>query len=258
LYGGVGADVLDGGADFDYARYDGAAARVTVDLSGVVLATGEAAGDSFISIEGLVGSAFADVLYGSAAADTLQGRGGDDTLRGGAGVDYLYGGAGADLLDGGTGSDYARYDLATAAITLDLSGLVTAAGEAVGDSLTSIENVIGSVHGDAIYGDAGINELQGGNGNDRLDGRGGADRLLGGAGNDDFVFKAGESNGDRISDFDGGGALALDELIFQGYGSGATFAQTSSTTWQISYASGSETLTFTNAASIHASDYTFI
>ena len=63
LNGGTGADVLDGGDGIDTASYLGAKAGVTVDL-GQKTGTGDAAGDTFISIENLEGSAFADTLVG--------------------------------------------------------------------------------------------------------------------------------------------------------------------------------------------------
>ena len=72
--------------------------------------------------------------------------------------------------------------------------------------------------------------------------------------------KGGEANGDKILDFDGNGALAADELIFEGYGPGATFTQVNATTWKIDYffGLGSEIIRLTNAATVDASDYTFV
>ena len=42
--------------------------------------------------------------------------------------------------------------------------------------------------------------------------------------NDTFLFTAGQANGDIVGDFTGNGALSGDQLIFSGYGAGATFA----------------------------------
>ena len=58
-----------------------------------------------------------------------------------------------------------------------------------------------------------------------LDGRGGADTLTGGSGNDTFVFRFGETQGDKVLDFTGAGVSAGDGLTFYGFGSGATLAQ---------------------------------
>jgi len=57
LIGGVGADTLDGGAS-----YANATAGVIASLFSSAANTGDAAGDTFASIEGLIGSAFDDRL----------------------------------------------------------------------------------------------------------------------------------------------------------------------------------------------------
>jgi serralysin len=64
LIGGASPDVLDGGNGFDYARYDTAGAGVVADLLSPGANTGDAAGDTYISIEGLVGSGGGDTLRG--------------------------------------------------------------------------------------------------------------------------------------------------------------------------------------------------
>ncbi len=96
LRGGSGADVLNGGGGFDFALYDNSAVGLTVSLANPGTNTGDAAGDAFNSIEGLVGSDFNDKLFGDA---------GDNELRGGLGADILNGGSGNDTLTGGPGPD---------------------------------------------------------------------------------------------------------------------------------------------------------
>jgi Ca2+-binding RTX toxin-like protein len=157
LNGGGGADVLDGGDGSDTASYQNAAAGLTADLATLANNSGEAAGDSYISIENLRGSAFSDTLRGDAANNLLNG------------------GEGADVLDGGAGFDTAGYQNATAGLTVDLGNTANNTGEAVGDSYFSIENLRGSDFNDTLRGDTGNNLLNGGGGADVLDGGAGFD-----------------------------------------------------------------------------------
>jgi Ca2+-binding RTX toxin-like protein len=66
LYGGAGGDHLDGGGDRDAATYEystaGVGVRASLENSGVNL--GEANGDTYASIEVLVGTSWNDVLIG--------------------------------------------------------------------------------------------------------------------------------------------------------------------------------------------------
>ena len=105
LRGGAGADLLSGGSGFDYADYRGSPGRVIVDLSKTTQAGGDASSDRVSSIEGVIGSAFNDVLKGSTSHNTLRGQAGNDSLSGGAGDDRLYGDAGRDTILGSAGKD---------------------------------------------------------------------------------------------------------------------------------------------------------
>jgi Ca2+-binding RTX toxin-like protein len=97
LMGGPGGDLLDGGAGTDTVLYVSATAGVSANLGNAATNTGDAAGDSYVSIENLTGSSFNDVLVGNGAANILSGGNGNDTLRGAAGNDILAGGAGNDI-----------------------------------------------------------------------------------------------------------------------------------------------------------------
>jgi Ca2+-binding RTX toxin-like protein len=218
LNGGLGADVLNGGNGTDRASYTTATAGVTVSLTTPTSNTGEAAGDSFVSIENLQGSALRDILTGNASANTLWGNAGNDDLYGldgndglygQAGVDKLYGGtgndtlvggAGADVIDGGTGTDTASYEDAAAAVTVNMTNMTVNTGDAAGDSFVGIENVTGGNFNDTIVGNTGVNTLSGGLGNDSIYadvgndfvyGNAGNDVLFGGAGNDTIEGGAG-------------------------------------------------------------------
>ena len=62
LMGGAGADTLDGGSGTDYASYESAASAIKVDLGNLAANTGDAAGDSYVSVERYRGSAYNDTF----------------------------------------------------------------------------------------------------------------------------------------------------------------------------------------------------
>jgi serralysin len=196
---------------------------VTVNIATRAASGGDAEGDTLLRIENLLGSAHADILTGSANLNTLNGGDGNDTLAGfdandmlvgGFGSDILIGGAGGDALDGGAGLDAASYVSSSAGVTVNLATRAASGGEAFGDSLAGIENLIGSAHADTLTGNLGINALSGDAGNDRLDGRLGNDRLEGGDGNDTLIGGAG---GDAL-----GGGAGLDAASYAGSSAGVT------------------------------------
>ncbi|WP_282153987.1 Ig-like domain-containing protein [Ruegeria atlantica] len=111
----------------------------------------------------------ANELYGSIENEVLVGGNLDDALFGGSAADILIGGEGGDHLDGGSGKDTASYANAASGVRVSVTGtLVDASGEEVGDTLISIENLIGSDFDDVLYGNEADNVLWGGAGNDRL------------------------------------------------------------------------------------------
>ncbi len=160
------------------------ASGVAITISSVENLTGSNAGDT------LIGDANDNVLSGGAGDDQLYGRDGNDTLRGGDGDDYLNGGAGKNVIDGGSGNDTVSYEGAVASGQLFINLLNQSVsvfgpwGIEVQDTLTSIENAIGSDGQDWIVGSTGDNHISGGAGNDMIEGKGGADVLDGGDGND--------------------------------------------------------------------------
>ncbi len=105
LEGGAGADRLEGFGGKDTASYAAAAAGVTADLSRSANNAGEAAGDTYRSIENLIGSNLGDRLVGDGRNNVLDGGDGADTLLGKNGNDKLIGGLGPDILNGGRGRD---------------------------------------------------------------------------------------------------------------------------------------------------------
>ncbi|MBD2746776.1 M10 family metallopeptidase C-terminal domain-containing protein [Microvirga sp. BT688] len=197
LEGRGGMDTLHGGEGTDYAVYWNASSAVFVSLANTWRNTGDASGDSYISIEGLQGSDHADTLEGNDSGNDLHGRSGNDRLygldgrdflSGGAGDDRLYGGAGADWLHGGAGFDIVEYSGATSGVVVDRQAMGRNTGDAAGDEYQdNIEGVGGTGYTDKLYDDDGAHELYGLGGNDELWGRGGNDYLEGGAGDDLLV-----------------------------------------------------------------------
>src|SRR4051794_2779389 len=105
LHGGQGADILNGEDGFDTASYSDALSGVTVNLLNPAFNLGDAAGDTFASIEVFELSSFADAFIGSDASDSVFAGAGNDVLQGGLGNDNLSGDDGDDVLIGGAGHD---------------------------------------------------------------------------------------------------------------------------------------------------------
>ncbi|MBU2868074.1 hypothetical protein KO497_13920, partial [Pacificibacter marinus] len=75
LIGGDGGDILNGGNGIDRAQYTDATAGLIADLQVASNNTGFAAGDTYVSIEDLYGSAHGDNLRGDAGDNTISGYG---------------------------------------------------------------------------------------------------------------------------------------------------------------------------------------
>jgi Ca2+-binding RTX toxin-like protein len=132
----------------------------------------------------VLGTANADEIDAGDGHDIVRGLAGNDTLVGGRGDDTLIGGTGADSIDGGTGVNTASYEDSATGVDVSLSLNPGAGGDAQGDVLRNIQNLIGSALADTLTGDAADNRLDGGTGADLLVGGGGADTLIGGEGLD--------------------------------------------------------------------------
>src|ERR1051325_2796432 len=205
LIGGAGADHLDGGAGEDAASYINSAIGLNIflanDAPAASAATGEAAGDTYHSIEDVIGSNFGDFIAGDNGDNKLYGMGGDDSMYGwagtnfffgGDGIDNLVGGPGIDIMDGGPGEDMISYQLSPSGVTVSMLAPSINTGEAAGDRYINMENLTGSEHDDILWADnhAGV-QLIGLGGNDELHGGAafttfipgaGADKIFGGAG----------------------------------------------------------------------------
>lgn len=232
ISGGDGADTINGGEGNDFSVYLSSGAAVDVNLTTGTGTGGSAEGDILNSIENLIGSLFDDTLTGDANANNLQGDEGDDVLNGEDGNDALAGGEGADDLNGGDGQDLASYFSSDEAITINLADGTASGGEAEGDVLTSIEDLLGSAFDDVLTGDAGSNVISGASGDDLLDGGDGADQLNGGQGNDTVTYEdsdagvfvnlptgqtsGGDAEGDRLSSVENVIGSDFDDMFTSG------------------------------------------
>ncbi len=265
LYGGWGDDILEGGAgpDFmdgdieygpltgpgiDLLSYASSNAGVALDLFAGMAIGGDAEGDQFFNVEGIIGSRFGDELTGAVAADRLEGRDGNDNLAGSRGDDWLVGGAGADRVVGGSGIDTSDYGLSAAGVRINLSTQGAAGGDASGDVLRSIENLWGSRYADRLLGDSGRNMLSG---------QGGHDVLTGGDGSDLFVYGRKGFGKDVITDFEN------ESDMIDLRGSGLTFASFTKTssgadTVLTLVANGAQTITLKGIAPSQVTEADFL
>lgn len=231
LSGQDGVDIFRGGAGVDTVDYSKESPfQLLVNLATNVASGGTASGDTFDSIENLIGSddridrfigtSAANHFWGRGGGDYFNGGGGNDILDGGndgdilygeAGNDTIIGGAGQDYLDGGSGIDTVVYTGSPTGVTIDLANGTASGGDGDGpvqivgrgttirhDILAGFENAVGSSFDDHLIGNAQANELSGGAGNDTLTGGGGADRLIGGAGSDTADY-ASATSGVRLT-----------------------------------------------------------
>ena len=199
---------FSGAAAFDYTVSDGAGGSsiATVDLT----VSPDPGPPTIATIIGTPGN---DRLVGTDGADIFDGLAGHDRMIGRGGDDIFLGGVGADVLRGGCGTDTADYSLSPEAISVIFFGVgYGSGGDAQGDLLISVENILGSAHDDTIStywntisadGQGGNDVLRGGHGSDRLAGGQGTDELTGGYGDDTFVFGDGDG-ADTIRDFSSG------------------------------------------------------
>ncbi|MBU2991588.1 choice-of-anchor L domain-containing protein [Octadecabacter sp. 1_MG-2023] len=251
LRGGIGDDFLlgDAGSDFLFGNlgHDGTSyvtsfGGVQIDLASGAADGGDATGDVLVSIESVMGSAFADVLEGTTGFnqiagwvgdDIIDGRGGADEITTDVGDDIVYArGDGAALIDGGDGRDLLSYVRSATAVSVDLgAGTGNGSGsDTIGfvqveqddgtfiDGLRStFEDLDGSNENDTLIGDLQSNTIQGLNGDDTIFGADGNDILRGGFGND--VLDGG--NGADWADYTDGFGVTVFLSAGAGFGSTA-------------------------------------
>jgi Ca2+-binding RTX toxin-like protein len=218
----------DGNATFSVNNFNYAGETTTDDLlMNFQLSTTDMDGDTsalttdFLTIATIDGSVssgliFSDTIFAASHGIdyndgvVLSGGPSDDTITGGTGNDFMVGNNGSDTIDGGTGgSDTVDYSQETglSGVTVDLlagTGVDTFDNT---DSLSNIDNVVGTDAVDSITGDGSANLLIG------LDG---ADAINGGGGNDTIV------GGDGVDTIDGGSGTNTIDFSLEGGPNGVT------------------------------------
>jgi Ca2+-binding RTX toxin-like protein len=191
----------DNGDTIDYSSTSLAGHHIFVDLedSGVttssIIETSTPSNhydDEIKNIENIVGTNSSDTITGNVENNILKGEDGDDTLRGEAGEDILEGGDGADTLEGGSGADkiigirgdgdYVSYESDSSGVTVNLKSGTNTGGDALGDQISGIDNILGGAGSDTLTGNDDINTIKGGDSNDTLYGGLSDDVLYGGTG----------------------------------------------------------------------------
>jgi trimeric autotransporter adhesin len=194
LFGGAGADVIDGGAGVDRVDFNYTSVGMVVDRLNASNNTGEAFGDTYISIEEFSLSGFNDVFVGNADNETIYGWGGADTMSGGAGNDTYW-------LDRDTDVVVEQTNNGIDTIVTDFSYNSFALQSNV-ENLTMVRgfNAIGNSVDNIIVGNALVNEVTGGGGNDTIDGGAGTDTLVLSGLRTDYTFTLIDGLTTRVTD----------------------------------------------------------
>ncbi|WP_425404060.1 VCBS domain-containing protein [Hwanghaeella sp.] len=241
LRGMEGNDTFVGGVGFERIGYEaesdqnGDGVGVIINLSDTVQ-TVTLPDTSTVDVAAMTAlDAFGDTdtFLNLAALDEFRGTEFDDFFFGSAGDDRFIGRAGNDVFDGADGTDLLRYDRdnGSSGVFVNLSSVerdgvaADTATDSHGDTdtLTSIENLHGSLFGDTLIGSSVENTIRAGAGNDILEGGGGADDLRGDDGDDTITGGTGDDQlyGDS---FGGDGSAGSDTFVFE-VGGGADSIQ---------------------------------
>ncbi|HSV61092.1 MAG TPA: peroxidase family protein [Variovorax sp.] len=240
LFGDDGNDVLDGGIGNDAMNGGDGDDTFLVDSATDTVAEGGGGGTDTVQ---------SSVTYTITDADvenlTLLGTGNiNGTGNGSANV--LTGNSGNNVLTGGGGTDTANYAAAAAAVTVSLAAVgAQATGGAGNDTLSSIENLVGSALGDTLTAGAGANLLSGGGGNDTLNATvdNVRDTLDGGAGTDTANYSA---YGANLTVNLGGAA----PIVVGGTGNNAANSDVVVAVENFTGGSGNDTITGSTAANV--------
>ncbi|KUP93580.1 calcium-binding protein [Tritonibacter horizontis] len=193
-----GSDIYNGGDGFDRVSYNEVFWQpwlgdqgIEADLRAGTVIGPDGTTDTLISIEGLRGTHFDDVMKGDSNHNIFLGLKGDDTINGRGGIDSVR--YDRDIQQGGTNG-----------VTVNLRTGTATDGFGDTDTLINIEDVRGSIFDDLLKDSSGDNTLQGRDGDDTLRASAGNDWLEGDNGADLFQFASRRFGADTIADFEVG------------------------------------------------------
>ncbi|CAN5220519.1 hypothetical protein BH10PSE7_BH10PSE7_04800 [soil metagenome] len=220
-----GNDTYNGGKGTDDVDFTETKSGLTAGVTATIASDGPGANTgtsgsglntvkfTFIGIENMIGTKFADEFIGNGLRNFLDGGAGDDTLEGGGGADLLLGGKGDDTYVIKSSSTDIREDLAgghdviksTVSWNLDLTRFVedlVLEGNARTGTGNDLDNTIaGNVKSNSLFAGRGKDILHGHGGDDVLQGDLDRDELHGELGADRFDFNAvAESRVGKIHD----------------------------------------------------------
>ena len=180
-----------------------------VDLEQNLGAGGDAAGDTYNSVENIrallittssLGDSEWNVINGGDGNDEIAGRDGNDTLNGGRGNDIMSGDAGQDVFYVDSAGDMVVELAGQGFDNVYASVSYTLAADVEVERLQTAR-LFGTTAID-LTGNNLVNELKGNIGNNVLNGGGGADKLEGYRGDDTYIV---DNANDIVLEFDGNG-----------------------------------------------------
>jgi len=140
----AGNDYYFGGTGTNTVDFSNDPAGITADLAGSSATGGWGNSDYLGDIQNIIGSAYDDKILANGSDNVIDGGGGNNTVS---------------------------YESVFTSLTINLStGTVTGGSN---DTLTNVQNIIGSLYADSITGDSHDNILAGFGGNDTINGGGG-------------------------------------------------------------------------------------
>lgn len=161
LDGGSGADWMSGGSGNDLYIVD--------NICDVVIEAEDEGVDTVqTAVSYRLGAHVENLILTGLCAVIGTGNGMANSITGNGFANILIGLGGADALDGGGGLDTASYAGSLLGVNVSLKMGLGHGGDAEGDTLVRIENLIGSSKADTLEGDDGFNILNGGAGTDTL------------------------------------------------------------------------------------------